>query len=232
MANIDMVEIIVKGKGGHGAWPHMTVDPVVLAARLVLDLQTLVSRENNPTDPLVLTVGTIHGGVKANVIPNEVTLQLTVRTTRDATRKRVLDGIARMAKGVAISANAPEPVVKIKSNWHTPAVVNHPKLLDKTVAIFKECLGDEHVRQRPPMMGGEDFARFGREGIPSTLFFLGTQDPANIAKAEAGDDNALPSLHSDRFAPIMEPTIKTGVRAMTFAVLNLVGVDPARSGAH
>jgi len=223
MANIDMVQIIVKGKGGHGAWPHMTVDPVVLASRLVLDLQTLVSRENNPTDPLVLTVGTIHGGVKANVIPNEVTLQLTVRTTREATRKRTLDGIARMAKGVAMSANAPEPDVRIRSNWHTPAVVNDPKLLNKTVETFKECLGEDRVCQRPPMMGGEDFARFGREGIPSMLFFLGTQDAEKVAKAEAGDENVLPSLHSDRFAPVMEPTLKTGVQAMTLAVLNLTG---------
>ena len=226
MANIDMVSIVVRGKGGHGAWPHMTVDPVVLSARLILDLQTLVSRENNPTDPLVLTVGTVHGGVKANVIPNEVTLQLTVRTTRDASRRRVLEGIERMAKGVAVSANAPEPFVKINPNWHTPAVINEPKLLNKTVAILRQGLGDSHVCQRPPMMGGEDFARFGREGIASTLLFLGTQAADKVALAEAGDDSALPSLHSDKFAPVMEPTLKTGVKAMTLAVLNLVGKDP------
>ncbi|MCE9532356.1 MAG: amidohydrolase [Planctomycetes bacterium] len=225
MANIDMVSIVVRGKGGHGAWPHMTVDPVVLSARLILDLQTLVSRENNPTDPLVLTVGTVHGGVKANVIPNEVTLQLTVRTTRDATRKRVLEGIERMAKGVAVSAKAPEPIVSINPNWHTPAVINDPKLLNKTVAILREGLGDSHVCQRPPMMGGEDFARFGREGIASTLLFLGTQAADKVALAEAGDDSVLPSLHSDKFAPVMEPTLKTGVQAMTLAVLNLVGKE-------
>ncbi len=232
MANIDMVSIVVRGKGGHGAWPHMTVDPVVLSARLILDMQTLVSRENNPTDPLVLTVGTVHGGVKANVIPNEVTLQLTVRTVREATRKKVLQGIERMAKGVAVSANAPEPIVKINPNWHTPAVMNDPKFLDKTVAIFREGLGESQVSQRAPMMGGEDFARFGREGIPSMLFFLGTQRADKVAAAEAGDDNALPSLHSDKFAPVVEPTLKTGVQAMTLAVLNLVGKDSTQMTLH
>lgn len=223
MANIDMVEIIVRGKGGHGAWPHMTVDPVVLSARLILDLQTLVSRENNPTDPLVLTVGTIHGGVKANVIPNEVTLQLTVRTTKEVTRKRVLEGITRMSKGVSISASAPEPTVNIRSNWHTPAVQNDTRLLSNTVAVLREGLGEERVCQRPPMMGGEDFALFGKAGIPSLLLFLGTQKPELVEKAEAGIGSPLPSLHSDKFAPVMEPTLKTGVHAMTLAVLNLVG---------
>ncbi len=223
MANIDMVEVVVRGKGGHGAWPHMTVDPVVLSARLILDLQTLVSRENNPTDPLVLTVGTIHGGVKANVIPNEVTLQLTVRTTKEVTRKRVLEGITRMAKGVSVSAAAPEPTVNIRSNWHTPAVQNDPRLLAHTVAVLRDGLGDERVCPRPPMMGGEDFALFGKAGIPSLLFFLGTQKPDLVQKAEAGIGSPLPSLHSDRFAPVMEPTLKTGIHSMTLAVLNLVG---------
>jgi len=227
MANIDMVRVVVRGKGGHGAWPHMTVDPVVLSARLILDFQTLVSRENNPTDPLVLTVGTIHGGVKANVIPNEVTLQLTVRSASDASRKRVLAGIERMAKGVAMSANAPEPIVQISPNWHTPAVFNEPKLLERTISILCAGLGQNQVCQRPPMMGGEDFARFGRAGIPSTLLFLGTQPADKVAAAAAGDDNALPSLHSDKFAPVMEPTLRTGVQAMILAVLNLVSKEPA-----
>ena len=226
MANIDMVEIVVKGKGGHGAWPHMTVDPVVLSARLILDLQTLVSRENNPTDPLVLTIGTIHGGTKPNIIPNEVTLQLTVRTTRELTRHRVLDGIVRMSKAAALGASAPEPDVRIKSNWHTPAVINDPRLLEQTIGFFRDTLGESRVSQRPPMMGGEDFARFGRAGIPSVLFFLGTQSPERVAKAELSDEDPLPSLHSDRFAPVVEPTLKTGVQSMTLAVLNIVGATP------
>jgi len=225
MANIDMVEVVVRGKGGHGAWPHMTVDPVVLSARLILDFQTLVSRENNPTVPLVLPIGTIHGDVKPNIIHNDVTLQLTVRTTRELTRQRVLDGITRMARAAAMSASAPEPIVKIKSNWHTPAVVNDPPLLEKTVDILRDVLGDSRVVQRPPMMGGEDFARFGRAGVPSLLYFLGTQSPERVAKADISDDNPLPGLHSDQFAPVVEPTLRTGVMSMTLAVLNIVGRD-------
>lgn len=231
MANIDMVDITVRGKGGHGAWPHMTVDPVVLAARLVLDLQTLVSRENNPADPLVVTVGTIHGGLKPNVIPNEVKLQLTVRTTRELTRKRVLAGIQRMAKAVAAGANAPDPVVNLGRAWYTPAVVNDPVLLENTVATFRRLLGPGRVHQRPPMMGGEDFALYGRAGVPSFLYFLGTQPPATIARAEIEDEQVLPSLHSDRFAPVMGPTIRTGTLTMGMGVLNLVGVNEGAGSA-
>lgn len=223
MANIDMVNITVKGKGGHGAWPHLTIDPVVLAARVILDLQTLVSRENNPTDPLVLTIGTIHGGVKPNVIPNEVDLQLTVRTTKESSRKRVLQGIERMTKAAALGAGAPEPIVSIRTNWYTPAVVNDPQLLDKTVAIFRESLGEDHVRQRPPMMGGEDFSLYGRAGVPSFLYFLGTQPPERVAEAENKSDAPMVSLHSDQFAPVVEPTLKTGTLTMSMAVLNLLG---------
>ncbi|MFO0864119.1 MAG: amidohydrolase [Gemmataceae bacterium] len=223
MANIDMIDITMKGKGGHGAWPHLTVDPVVLSARVVLDLQTLVSRETNPTDPVVVTVGTIHGGVKPNVIPNDVKLQLTVRTTKELTRKRVLQGIERMAKAAAIGAGAPEPSVTIRANWFTPAVVNDPQLLDKTLTVLRDRLGDAHVRQRPPMMGGEDFALFGRAGVPSVLFFLGTQAPEKIAQSETDSEKPLTSLHSDRFAPVIEPTLKTGTLSMSLAVLNLLG---------
>jgi hippurate hydrolase len=225
MANIDMVDITVRGKGGHGAWPQLTIDPVVLSARLILDLQTLVSRENNPTDPLVITIGTIHGGVKANVIPNEVTLQLTVRTTRDLTRKRVLEGIARMAKAAASGAGAPEPILNIHPNCYTPAVVNDPKLLEKTIGTFRAAIGEGKVHQRPPMMGGEDFSLYGRAGVPSVLFFLGTQPAASLSAAEEDPNRPVPSLHSDRFAPVMEPTLKTGVLAMSLAVLDLVGTD-------
>ena len=146
MANIDMVDITVRGKGGHGAWPQLTIDPVVLAARLILDLQTLVSRENNPTDPLVLTIGTIHGGVKANVIPNEVTLQLTVRTTRDLTRKRVLEGIERMAKAAALGSQLgpwSRSSTSIRQNCYTPAVVNDPKLLERVrSSTFRQAMGE------------------------------------------------------------------------------------------
>jgi hippurate hydrolase len=223
LANVDSVDIIVKGKGGHGAAPHTTVDPVVLAARIVLDLQTIVSRETNPTDPVVVTVGSIHGGTKHNIIPNEVKLQLTVRTTKDATRKHTLEAIERIAKAAAAGANAPEPVVKLDPGEYTPALVNDAKLTRKTVEMFKETLGADKVHERPPVMGGEDFSRYGREGIPIFMFWLGTMPPERIAESEKEGGKPLPSLHSDLYYPIPEPSIKTGVKMMSLAVLNLIG---------
>jgi hippurate hydrolase len=222
MANVDMVDITVRGKGGHAALPHMTIDPVVMAARLVLDLQTLVSRENNPTDPLVVTVGSIHGGTKHNVIPDEVRLQLTVRSTSDASRKRALEGIGRLARAVAAGAGAPEPILNIHPGAFTPALVNNDALTDRTVAVFRKALGEERVHEGPPRMLGEDFAVYGRQGVPIFLYFLGTQSAQRIAEARQGG-RPLPSLHSDLFQPAPEPTIKTGVRTMTLAVLNLLG---------
>jgi hippurate hydrolase len=223
MANVDMVDITVRGKGGHGAAPHLTVDPVVIAARLVLDLQTLVSRENNPTDPLVVTVGSIHGGTKHNIIPSEVKLQLTVRSLKAASRKHALEGIARLAKAAAAGARAPAPVLRIRPGCFTPALRNDPGLTEKTVAVFKQVLGEGRVHEQPPMMAGEDFAVYGRAGVPIFLYFLGTQSPQRVAAAERDPDHPLPSLHSDHFCPVPEPTIKTGVLTMSRAVLNLLG---------
>ncbi|HJT75944.1 MAG TPA: amidohydrolase, partial [Gemmataceae bacterium] len=223
MANVDSVDITVRGKGGHGAAPHTTVDPVVLAARLILDLQTLVSRETNPTDPVVVTVGSIHGGTKHNIIPSEVKLQLTVRTTKDSVRKHVLEGIARMAKAAAEGARAPEPVVKVNPGEFTPAVQNDTALARKTVALFRDVLGTDHVHERPLTMGGEDFGRYGREGVPIFMYFLGTVAPERAAEAQREGGRSLPSLHSDQFYPVPEPTLQTGVLTMSLAVLNLAG---------
>lgn len=222
LANVDSVDILVRGKGGHGAKPHMTVDPIVLAARIVLDLQTIVSREVDPVDPAVVTVGSIHGGTKHNIIPSEVRLQITVRTTKDSVRKHVLEAIERIAKATAAAARAPEPEVKVDNSEFTPALFNERKLTRKTIALFKEILGPEQVLERPPMMGGEDFSRYGREGIPIFLYFLGTIPTERVAAAKAGG-TALPSLHSDLYHPVPEPTIKTGVLTMSMAVLNLLG---------
>jgi len=222
LANVDSVDITVRGKGGHGAAPHTTIDPVVIAARIVLDLQTLVSRETNPTDPAVVTVGSIHGGSKHNVIPNEVKLQLTVRSTKDAVRKHLLDGIKRIANAAAAAAGAPAPEVKVDPEEFTPALLNDPALTRKTVTLFKEALGPDKVTARPPVLGGEDFSRYGREGIPIFLYFLGTIAPERVAEA-ARTGKPLPSLHSDQFHPVPQPTIQTGVRTMSLAVLNLMG---------
>jgi hippurate hydrolase len=223
LANVDSVDILVRGKGGHGAAPHTTVDPIVLAARIVLDLQTIASRETNPTDPVVVTVGSIHGGTKHNIIPSEVKLQLTVRTTKDSVRKHTLEAIERIAKAAAVGARAPEPEVKIDPGEFTPALVNDSALTRKTVALFKDLLGADHVHERPPVMGGEDFARYGREGVPIFLYFLGTIDPDRVAASRREGSLPLPSLHSDLFYPVPEPTIRTGVLTMSMAVLNLVG---------
>jgi hippurate hydrolase len=223
LANVDAVDITVRGKGGHGAAPHTTIDPVVIAARIVLDLQTIVSRETNPTDPAVVTVGSIHGGTKHNIIPSEVKLQLTVRTTKDSVRKHTLEAIERIAKAAAAAAGAPEPVVKVDPEEFTPALVNDAKLAERMVSVFKEVLGADKVRQRLPVMGGEDFSRYGREGVPILLFWLGTQPPERIAEAAKEGGKPLPSLHSDLFYPVPEPSIKTGVLAMSMAVLDLMG---------
>jgi hippurate hydrolase len=224
LANVDSVDILVKGKGGHGSAPHTTVDPIVLAARIVLDLQTLVSRETNPTDPAVVTVGSIHGGSKHNIIPNEVKLQLTVRTTKDSVRKHILEGIDRIAKAAAQGALAPEPEVHIDPGEFTPALVNDAKLTRKTVAMFREALGEQNVLERPLVMGGEDFGRYGRDGgVPIFLYFLGTIAPERVAEAAKEGGKPLPSLHSDLYYPAPEPSIKTGVLTMSLAVLNLVG---------
>lgn len=223
LANVDSVDVVVRGKGGHGAMPHTTVDPVVIAARIVLDLQTLVSREVAPGDPAVVTVGSIHGGSKHNIIPNDVQLQLTVRSTKDSVRKHLLDGIARIAKAAAAAANAPEPSVTVDPAEFTPALHNDPGLTRKTVAIFREVLGADKVHERPPIMGGEDFARYGRAGVPIFLWFLGTQPPERIAEAAKEGGRPVPSLHSDQFYPVPEPSIRTGVLTLSMGVLNLTG---------
>jgi amidohydrolase len=222
LANVDSVDITVKGKGGHGASPNTTIDPIVIAARIVLDLQTLVSREIDPTDSAVVTVGSIHGGTKHNIIPAEVKMQLTVRTFKDATRKHVLEGIERIAKAAAAGARAPEPVVKVDPGEFTPAMINDVPLTRRTTEALRAALGTDKVLAKPPVMGGEDFSRYGRAGVPICMFRLGTVAPERVRDADRSG-RPLPSLHSDLFYPIPEPTIKTGVQAMAAAVLNLNG---------
>jgi hippurate hydrolase len=223
MANVDTVEITIKGKGGHGAAPHLTIDPIVVAAKLVLDLQTIVSREMNPIDPGVVTVGSIHGGTKANIIPNDVKLQITVRSTTDATRKHILESIARKAKAAAASANAAEPEVTVLNDEFTPKLVNNPELTRKTIALFEQVLGKDKIHPRPTIMGGEDFSRFALNGeIPVFMYFLGSVAPDRVAAERAGG-KPLPGGHTDAYYPMPEPTIKTGVKTMSLAVLNLMG---------
>jgi amidohydrolase len=222
MANVDTIDITVKGKGGHGSAPHTTIDPVVLAARIVLDLQTLVSREINPLDPAVVTVGSIQGGTKHNIIPSEVKLQLTVRTLKDDVRKHVLEGIQRIVKAAAVGARAPEPVIRIELDNFTPAVFNHPELSRKSVKAIGEVLGADKLHNPGPLMGGEDFGRLGREGVPIFFYFLGTLPPEQVEASKKPGGAPLPSLHSDLYAPVPEPSIRTGVLSMSTAVLHLL----------
>ncbi|NBO91195.1 MAG: amidohydrolase [Planctomycetia bacterium] len=221
MANVDSVDIIVKGKGGHGATPHMTVDPIVLSARIIMDLQTLVSRETNPVDSAVVTVGSIHGGTKHNIIPNEVKLQLTVRSFKESVRKHLLDGIKRIAEGCAKAANAPPPVVTVDLAEFTPALSNDAELTRKTVAVFKNVLGEKNVLPRPPLMGGEDFARYAVGKTPVFMWWLGTIDPAKVLKAENGG-SPLPSMHSALYYPEPEPSLRLGVTTLSLGALNLL----------
>ncbi|QDU25537.1 putative hydrolase YxeP [Anatilimnocola aggregata] len=218
-ANVDTVDIVVLGKGGHGAAPQVTIDPVVIAARIVIDLQTIVSRELDPLDAAVVTVGSINGGTKHNVIPNEVRLQLTVRTTNDKSRQHVLEAIRRIATAAATAARAPEPTVLIDEEQFTPALVNDPEITAATVAVLKDVLGSDHVHERPMSLGGEDFSRFVLAGVPGCYYFLGTASPERVAAAKNGGA-PLSLTHTDAYFPIPEPTIKTGLLTMTAVLLN------------
>jgi amidohydrolase len=224
-ASSTSVDIQIRGLGGHGARPEMTRDPIVVAAQVVLALQTLVSRENSPLDPVVLTVGSIHGGSKHNIIPDEVNLQLTVRAYKEEVRNRILTSIERVTKGIAMAAGIPDnlaPIVKISdANIST---YNDPALTERLAGTFKTVLGAENVVNMPPAMVAEDFAYLSLEKqIPASIFWLGAVDPVKI-KQNQETGARLPSLHSALFAPLPEPAIRTGVKAMTSAVLELMAV--------
>jgi len=221
LAAADSVEITIYGRGGHGGRPQNTIDPVVIAARTVLALQTIVSRENNPFDPVVITVGTIHGGTKNSIIPSEVKLQLTVRTYKPEVRKRVLASIERVAKGEAMAGGAPkEPLVKV-----TPAAnatYNDPELTKRLVAALRGVLGQANVIEVEPTMVFEDFAEFNLAGIPSADFWVGAVEPAKFAAAQqSGAD--LPQLHSSTWNPDYKPTLKTAMTVETTELLELLG---------
>lgn len=225
LANVDAVDVHIRGVGGHGAYPHTTKDPVVIAAQVVLALQTIVSREINPLEPAVVTVGSIHGGTKHNIIPDAVHLQLTLRSYSDQVRNQTIATIERIAKGIARAAGVPEdkmPMVTVQDEY-TPATYNDPDLTQRIAKSFRAVLGDENVMEAEPVMAGEDFGRYGRvePKIPISIFWLGTVDAKKIEESLL-KGTPLPSLHSSLFAPSPELTIKTGVKAMTAAVLDLL----------
>jgi amidohydrolase len=223
LARSTAVDVIIKGRGGHGAAPHATVDPIVLAALAIVDFQTIVSREIDPTQPAVLTVGSIHGGTKHNIIPDEVRLQLTLRAYREDVRDQLIDGIRRRVAGLAQAHRAPEPVVEVREG--TPATINTPGLVSRIVPALKQTLGASNVKEVGPVMGAEDFGLFGRGGIPTFMFRLGTIPPRRIDEARAKGE-ALPALHSAHYQPDPAPSIETGIRAMTAAVRELLPPRP------
>ena len=226
MANVDFMKITIFGEGGHGAYPHTTKDPVVLAARTILDLQTIVSREISPLEPAVVTVGKISGGTKGNIIPNQVELELTMRSYSDEVKEALIEKIKRICIGNAIAAGLTED--KYPEFWirpeDTPSLFNDPELTDELAGMLKKRLGEEQVVEVKPVMAGEDFSEFGRVEpiIPISLFWLGAVAPEKIKAAAAGELE-LPSLHSSKFAPVAEPAIETGVKAMSAAILHLLG---------
>ena len=224
-ANVDSVNILVKGVGGHGAYPHATKDPIVLGARIVGALQTLVSRELNPQEPAVVTVGSFQAGTKHNIISDQALLLLTVRSYSDETRKTLLDGIARIAKGEGIAMGLPAellPEVTVKDEY-TPATYNEPEFTKQMARIFTKELGQDRVIEVPAVMAGEDFGQYYRAdtSIKSMIFWVGGV-PHDKWKAAQNTGESLPSLHSPFWAPDAEKVIATATQAMNSAVLNIL----------
>jgi len=220
MANTESVDIKIKGVGAHGASPHMSIDPVVIASMIVMELQTIVSRNLKPTESAVVTVGAIKGGIKHNIIPDEVTLKLTVRTYTEEVRQMVHRRIKEISKGIAISAGVPEdkmPEVVIPEEF-TPANYNNPELVAKVKTSASAQIGEENVLYAEPQMVGEDFSRYGstEHKVPTVLYWLGTVPNHRV---ESGD---MPGLHSPYYYPEPERSIQTGVAVTSKAMMDLM----------
>ena len=225
MASSTSVDLIIRGLGGHGSKPEATKDPIVIASQTILALQTIISRENSPLDPAVVTIGSIHGGTKRNIIPDEVVLQLTIRTYKEEVRQRILASIERIARGVAMAAGVPEdraPIMKVIESENAPSLYNDPKLTERLAAAIGKAIGTDNVIKSSPLMASEDFGHLSLDHqIPSFYFWLGAMAPERI-EASRKSGKPLPSLHSSLFEPLPEPTLRTGIKAMTTAVLELM----------
>jgi hippurate hydrolase len=224
LANTDAVDITFHGKGGHGAMPQVTIDPVLIAARTVVTLQGIVARELNPLDPAVITVGTFHAGTKRNIIPDEAKLELTVRSYKPEVQKHLLAAIARIAKAEAEAAGAPrEPTVFVDPKQSAQSLYNDPALIERLGGALRRTLGQANVVASEPIMPSEDFGAFGRAaGIPSALLWVGAAEPGSLAKATAAG-TTVAGPHTAGFTPDRERTIRTGVAALTLSVLELLG---------
>ena len=221
MSNADSVDVTIYGKGGHGSAPELTIDPIVIAARTILSWQTIISREKSAQDPGVITVGTIHGGTKNNIIPDEVKLQLTVRSYKDEVRQHMLAAIERIADGEAAAAGAEKKptVTRVEG---VSAVYNDPATTERLVNALESALGKGNVVQGIPIMASDDFAEYGRAGVPSVMLSLGAVNPTKFETAQKNRE-VLPGPHSSLFAPDEEPSLKTGILVETTAVLELLG---------
>ncbi|RZF82896.1 amidohydrolase [Pseudoalteromonas sp. S4488] len=225
MASVDSVDITVKGKGGHGAYPHTTIDPVVIASRIVLALQTITSRELSPLEPSVITIGSIHGGSKHNVISDEVKLQLTLRSYNPEVRLQQIAAIKRISKGIALSAGLDEslaPEVYVHEDESIPSTYNNPAQTNLVRSAIANAIGEDNVLETEAVMAGEDFGLYGRteQHVPITLFWLGGVEPSQYdAAMQSGA--TLPSLHSSKFAPDYKKALPTGITAMSNAAVAL-----------
>jgi metal-dependent amidase/aminoacylase/carboxypeptidase family protein len=216
----------MRGRGAHGSRAEDSKDPIVLAAEYILAIQTIISREKSPFDPGVVTVGSIHGGTKHNIIPDEVHLQITVRTYKDEVRKLILASLERIARGVALTGGVPDdraPIVKVSETQVASATYNDPVLVARIVAALKRSLGADNVSEGPAVMGSEDFGAFALEdhSISAFMFNVGAIDDARLVEMKR-TGRPVPTLHSSLFWPTPEPTIRTAVKAMTAAVLDLM----------
>lgn len=216
----DGIDITFNGRGGHGSMPSSTIDPVMMAARFTVDVQSVISREKDPSAFGVVTVGSIQAGSAGNIIPDKARVRGTIRTQDDAVRDKVLDGVKRTAQAVVDMAGAPPAEVKLTPGGKM--VVNDQGLTDRTAAVFKAAFGARAVAQTQPGSASEDYSEFVIAGVPSLYFGIGGFDKATVEKAKA-EGKPLPTNHSPYFAPTPEPTIRTGVEAMTLAVLSVVG---------
>lgn len=225
MASVDSVDITVKGKGGHGAYPHTTIDPVVIASRIVLALQTITSRELSPLEPSVITVGSIHGGSKHNVISDQVKLQLTLRSYNPAIRLQQIAAIKRITQGIALSAGLDDslmPEVFVHEDESIPSTYNNPEQTNIVRSAISAAIGKSNVLETEAVMAGEDFGLYGRtdKNIPITLFWLGGVEQTQYNAAQKSGDT-LPSLHSSKFAPDYKVALPTGIKAMSNAAVAL-----------
>lgn len=219
-SNSDGLEIVFKGRGGHGSAPDKALDPITIAARFVVDVQTVVSREKDPKEFGVVTIGAIQGGTVGNIIPDSVLVRGTIRSYSPEVRARLLEGVRRVANASAAMAGAPAPDVQLAAGG--AAIVNDEELVRRTEAVFQDAFGPANAQRMPAMTASEDFSQFAAQGIPSMFFFTGVYDPKDVAEARRPGGKPVAFNHSPFYAPVPEPSIKTAAQAMSLAVLNVL----------